>query len=363
MRFDAAWPEEAQEGPGSHIDRVTVRGMPVDQRPEAQIPSPALEQVFGAGVGPTVNRAGRYLRRMEASKRRADALVQSFAAWLADRPKRPTTPTTRYLYTSAAQRCMDIAAKGGYSLLAGDVRVVRYVLGQISPHPSTQNHYLSALRSLFEFLREQGLRTDNPAAEVGRPPDLRRTPRPLDVETCRRYEAAAIQLGPIHETIAVLGLYQGWRRDEMRLAQWRWFFEADDRVWADVIGKGGKRERVPVHPRTLAALRRLRDSHRDPTWLFPSPRAVGEPRSRAWMRVRHLETCRQAGIEDRIVLHQLRHSYATYLRKAGADLALVQLALRHSSPQSTQIYMRVFPEELASVQEQLIYGLREVDET
>ncbi len=348
-------------GPGSfplgHMDSVTIARTPVDLGPRAPIPSLALEQVFGGGVGSTVNRATRSLRRMEASKRRVDALIQGFSAWLADRPRRPARPATRYLYTSAAQRCIDIAAKGGYSLLAGDARVVRFVLGQISPHPSTQNHYLTALRALFEYLRAQGLRTDNPAMEVGRPPDVRRTPRPLDVETCARYESAAVRLGPFHEAIAVLGLYQGWRRDEMRLAKWSWLFEADHRTWADVHGKGGTTERVPLHDRTLTALHRLRAAHRDPEWLFPAQRPAwgGAPTSRGRMRTLHLETCQEAGIEDRVVLHQLRHSYATYLRKAGADLALVQLALRHQSSQSTQVYMRVFPEELAEAHGRLRY--------
>lgn len=295
---------------------------------------------------------------MEASRRQSDVLLSSFSAWLADRPRRPVRPYTRITYLSHIRRALDIASAGGYSLLAGDVRTVRFVLGKISPHPTTQNGYLSALRALYEYLRSRGLRDDNPAMEVGRPPALRTMPRPLDVEQCARYEAAARRLGPRFEIIACLGLYQGWRRSEMRLAQWQWFFEADGRTWADVTGKGGKSERVPIHEHTLAAMLRLRESHRDPTWLMPSTarHSLGDPISHNCIRTMHLKICEAAGLEGRIVIHQLRHSYATYLRRAGADLALVQMGLRHTSPVSTQIYMRVFPEELAEAHDRLTYG-------
>lgn len=296
---------------------------------------------------------------MEASKRRRDALLQSFSAWLADRPRRPVRLATRQTYVSHIQCALAIAEKHGYSLYAGDVRTVRFILGHVSPHPATQNGYLSALRALYEFLQKQGLRADNPALEIGRPPRFVGMPRPLEVEDCIRYEAAALRLGPRYEIIACLGLYQGWRRSEMRYAEWSWFFEHDGRAWADVNGKGGKRARVPVHARTLSALQRLRADHRDPRWLLPSLAAVsaGDPVSAHWLRCAHLRICEAAGITEHLVLHQLRHSYATYLRKeGGADLAIVQLGMRHSSPSSTQIYMRIFPEELADAHTRLRYN-------
>jgi integrase len=65
----------------------------------------------------------------------------------------------------------------------------------------------------------------------------------------------------------------------------------------------------------------------------------------------HHKICEAAGLPTTLRLHQLRHSYATYLRAAGADQALVQLGLRHSDPKSTAI-----PEELAERQELLSFA-------
>lgn len=329
-------------------NRVEVE--PSSRRPGGRTPT---------GQGLTDNRTRhKGLIRLESAPKRLDALLEAYSVWLIDRPRsRTLRPLTRYNYLRRVVRSQEIANAAGYSLLAGDERVVRFVLMQLSPNATTRNGYITALKSLFEFLRAKGLRTDNPAAEVGRPTVNRGVPRPLDAEICRRYEIAAAGLGAREEMIAVLGLYQGWRRNEMRLAEWSWFFESEGSVWADVQGKGGKVARVPVHPRVVAAMLRLRESHSDARWLFASgwgPR-LGEPVSETWMRTTHLRILASAGIEGRVVLHQLRHSYATQLRRNGADVALIQKGLRHASPETTMVYMRVFDDELDSAQRLLSY--------
>jgi integrase/recombinase XerD len=318
-----------------------------------------VEHTFGSCCGhraaPPVAK-GR-LREMERSKKRLDALMMSFSAYMADRKPKPLRRETRYNYRGRVERCMKVAQEGGYSLLAGDVRVLRYVLGRFSPHPSTQTGYMAALQMFYEFLQHQGLRKDNPAKTVGRPPKMRYLPRPLPADACVRYEAAAVELGPAHEWIAVAGLYQGFRRNETRTAKWTWFFQADGRTWCDVTGKGGIVGRVAVHERTVELLGRLRREHNDPEWILPSPTVVGAPIGGTWVSAAHKRILALAGLEADLVLHQLRHSYATYLRAAGADLSIVQRGLRHASTKSTEIYMQVFPTELAEAQEKLRYGV------
>lgn len=319
----------------------------------------APEHLFGSCCGhraaPSVAK-GR-LREMERSKKRLDALmIMSFSAYMADRKPKPLRQETRYNYRGRIERCMKVAQDGGHSLLAGDVRTVRYVLGKFSPHPSTQTGYMAALQMFYEFLMHQGLRKDNPAKTVGRPPKLRYLPRPLPADACARYEAAAVEMGEVYEAIAVFGLYQGFRRNETRSAKWQWFFAADGRTWCDVTGKGGTVGRVSVHPRTVELLGRLRRAHNDPEWLLPSPLRPGYAISGTWLSGAHKRILAAAGLEGDLVLHQLRHSYATYLRASGADLSIVQRGLRHSSAKSTEVYMAVFPFELAEAQDRLHYG-------
>lgn len=317
-----------------------------------------VEHSFGSCCG---HHAAKKVARsrlivMERSQKKLDALMLAFTAYMADRRPKPLSRETRYGYRRRVMKAIQIGQAGGHSLLAGDARTLRFILGRLSPHPTTQTGYIAALQCFFEFLIAQGLRRDNPAKTIGRPPTLKHAPRPLELAACTRYEAAAVELGLCFETIAVLGLYQGWRRSEIRQARWAWFFHADGRTWCDVTGKGSKTARVPVHSRTDRLLARLRDAHSDPIWLLPSPLRPGEPIGGTWMSNAHHRICEAASLPVTLRLHQLRHSYATYLRAAGADQALVQLGLRHSDPKSTAIYMQVFPEELAQVSERLSFS-------
>ncbi|MFY9586752.1 MAG: tyrosine-type recombinase/integrase [Actinomycetota bacterium] len=293
---------------------------------------------------------------MRPTPKKLDALMLGFTAYMADRRERPLARESRYGYRTRVARAIQIANEAGHSLLADDVRTLRYVLGRLSPHPSTQAGYIAALETFYEFLVAQGLRKTNPAKEIGRPRHLKHAPRPLDRDACARYETAAAELGPMYEAVGILGLYQGWRRSEMRFARWSWFFQAEGATWCDVTGKGSRTARVPVHSRTLAALDRLRASHSDPIWLFTSPLKRGEPVGGTWFSNAHHRICEQAGLPTTLRLHQLRHSYATWLRGAGADMAIVQMGLRHVSPTSTAVYMRVFPSELLAAQERMRFS-------
>jgi integrase/recombinase XerD len=324
----------------SVADRKTVRVGETFPRPGAR-PKRAMSR--------------KELLRLGRSRKKVDALLMAFSAWMADKKPRPLRPQSRYSMTMKIRRAFDIAEAGGVSFLAADVRTIRYVLGTISPEPSTQNTYISAFKLFFAFLKLQGVRKDNPALEIGRPPPKRTLPRPLPIDDVCKYLDAAIELGIEHYTIAVLGLHMGFRREDIRTCQWSMFFEADGRWWCDVRGKGGSFERVGVHEQVRWAVRQLRRAHNDARWLFPTRRPeinAGEAASPSWIEKMHYEIVDASGI-DRVTLHQLRHSYITYLRRSGNDVAVVQKGARHRAIQSTQIYDQVLDDEIADANEGL----------
>jgi site-specific recombinase XerD len=114
-------------------------------------------------------------------------------------------------------------------------------------------------------------------------------------------------------------------------------------------GKGSKDRYVMLSPRLLATLReywRLRPP-RGP-YLFPSPRP-DKPLSRmaVFRVVRRAARC--AGLHKRVGPHVLRHSFATHLLEAGADIRMIQVLLGHRSLRTTARYLLVSRERIGAV--------------
>jgi site-specific recombinase XerD len=106
-------------------------------------------------------------------------------------------------------------------------------------------------------------------------------------------------------------------------------------------GKGRKDRYVPLPERTLAQMRRLWRSHRDPEWLFPG-REV-RPMDHSSVQKAFRAALQASGVGKAATVHTLRHSYATHLVEAGVSLRLVQQYLGHSSLQATMLYVHLTP--------------------
>jgi len=110
-------------------------------------------------------------------------------------------------------------------------------------------------------------------------------------------------------------------------------------------GKGGHERLTLLSPRLLAILRRYWLMAKPKEWLFPGR---GQTRPLCPDTVR--EVCRQAvikvGLATRCSPHALRHSFATHLLDAGADLVLIQNLLGHRSIYTTSRYTHVSTERL-----------------
>jgi integrase/recombinase XerD len=106
-------------------------------------------------------------------------------------------------------------------------------------------------------------------------------------------------------------------------------------------GKGGKDRQVPLGRRLLLVLRRYyRVVRPRPPYLFPG-RGERPHLSKAAFQKALQVALRQTGITKRVTPHVLRHSYATHLIEAGADLRSVQLLLGHASLRSTTTYVHL----------------------
>lgn len=113
-----------------------------------------------------------------------------------------------------------------------------------------------------------------------------------------------------------------------------------------IMGKGAKERLVPIGEYALEFLEKYINTARD-DWLagdktemvFISAHKKGLTRQTFWHRIKYY--AQQAGIDNTISPHTLRHAFATHLLNHGADLRSVQMLLGHSSVSTTTIYTHV----------------------
>jgi integrase/recombinase XerD len=104
-------------------------------------------------------------------------------------------------------------------------------------------------------------------------------------------------------------------------------------------GKGGKDRYVPLPSACLKLLRQHWRTHRNSTWLFPSPfEEINQPMNASGVQRAFRAAVQESGIHKEATVHTLRHSYATHLLEAGVNLRIIQSYLGHASPATTAIY-------------------------
>ena len=117
-------------------------------------------------------------------------------------------------------------------------------------------------------------------------------------------------------------------------------------------GKGGHERLAMLSPRLLAELRSYWALVRPcGEYLFPAERG-GALRTES-VRVVLGRAAASVGIAKRVTPHCLRHSFATHLLEAGTDARAIQVLLGHASIETTQRYMHVSTQHLATVQSPL----------
>lgn len=113
----------------------------------------------------------------------------------------------------------------------------------------------------------------------------------------------------------------------------------------DVIGKGSKQRKVPVGEYALDFVKQYIEEHRihnpgkKSNYLFLN--RYGEPLSRQYFFLQIKKYAKEAGIEEDISPHTLRHCFATHMLENGAELRALQEMLGHTNLSTTQIYTNI----------------------
>jgi integrase/recombinase XerD len=221
---------------------------------------------------------------------------------------------------------------------------------------STVGRKVAAVRGLHRFLVVEGLRGDDPTLLIQSPRRSLPFPKALTVdEAIRLVETPDLTTVKGRRDSALLEfLYGSGARVSEAVGLDLGKVDLDDRV-VIVTGKGAKQRLVPLGGKAVTAiLRWLPDRmsllHRlqrgDPVFLNMRGRRL----SRQGMFEIVRSNAEKAGIpKEKVSPHVLRHSAATHMVEAGADLRSVQEILGHATISTTQIYTRVSPAHLVEI--------------
>lgn len=278
----------------------------------------------------------------------AAAILESWRAHLADNRRR--SPHTVRAYVAAAARLVAAQGIGAWTDAARiEVHHLRSHLAARRAeglgNASTARE-LSACKAFIAFARAQAGDPD-PAAPRLRGPRLKKgLPRPVTPDEAVNLAdlvdglAASDWTGARDRAVLLLMYGSGLRIAEALSLAGR---DASLGEVLQVTGKGGKQRIVPVLPITRAA---VADYAQACPWPLPPAEplfrgAKGGPLSPGMVQRAMAQARRALGLPDTATPHALRHSFATHLLSAGADLRSLQELLGHASLGSTQIYTRV----------------------
>lgn len=229
---------------------------------------------------------------------------------------------------------------------------------------TSQGRALSAVKGLFRYAVREGAVAASPARAVKTPKAARTLPRhlrPGEIEALVEAPDASDPLGRRDRAILELLYATGLRVGELVSLDW-----PDLDLGAQVlrvVGKGGKERMVPFGRSAAEALRawladwsgvwnealratgRGADPEEEPVFLNHrggrlTERSVGR-------RLDHYVPA--AALAAGVHPHTLRHTFATHLLEAGADLRSIQELLGHASLSTTQRYTHLDVERLLSV--------------
>lgn len=258
------------------------------------------------------------------------------------------------------------AAPDWTKLERDDFRAYLRFLGRQNLGRAATQLRFSALRTFYKFLVRHGVREATPIRNLTMPKLAKRLPKYLTVSQMVDLLEAPVRFlnsqkqakkpgRPVsavvaYRDVAILEtIYScGLRISELvglQVADVDW----DERI-VRVRGKGRKERLVPIGETALRAIEsywgRLPERPQDVSPVFLSESKQRTPVNGGVLARRLKTYLALAGLDPGITPHKLRHSYATHLLDAGADLRSVQELLGHAHLETTQVYTHVTTDRL-----------------
>ncbi|MHA7063032.1 tyrosine-type recombinase/integrase [Azospirillum argentinense] len=242
-------------------------------------------------------------------------------------------PRTQHGYIRAVKNFSDFLGHSPARATFEDIRRYQLSLASSGLGVPSINATMTALRFFFKITLRKGSVSED-IAFVREP---RRLPVVLSPEEVARLLAAAP--GIKYKAALSIAYGAGLRASEVISLKVADIDSARMVIRVDQ-GKGRKDRYVMLSPHLLDLLRQWWRIARPTAWLFPGG-VPGEPlTTRQLNRAVHV-AAQRAGIDKRVGLHTLRHSFATHLLERNTDIRVIQVLLGHKKLDTTALYTRV----------------------
>lgn len=252
---------------------------------------------------------------------------------------------------------LDFAGNNAFKIDIQDIRSYISYLSSKKLQKTSISRALSSIRSFYRFLHREGYIKKNPAKLVSHPKKQRKLPNFLTVD-----DAFCLVESPENERkdknppfiiardMAILETLYG---SGLRVSELTGLNMEDINLKEGIIrakGKGKKERIVPIGAKAIEAIKRYLSFRagisKDNPALFINRRG-GRLTSRTVHRI-VIKYAKALGISG-VGPHTLRHTFATHLLQAGADLRVIQELLGHTSLSTTQRYTHIDAAHLIDV--------------
>jgi len=270
-----------------------------------------------------------------------------------DMTLRKLAPKTQIGYVRAVVKLTRFLGRSPNTATPEDLRRFQLHLSENGVSNTTINASITGLRFLFEVTLDQpdALRKMSAVYEPQKLPVVlspEEVTRLLDAASPLKYQAAlAVAYGT------------GLRASEvthLRVSD----IDSDRMIIHVVQGKGQKDRNALLSPELLTLLRQWwQTAHAEGKmlkdgWLFPGKKPINPITTRQLNRACHAAVA-NAGIDKRVSLHTLRHSFATHLLEQQVDIRVIQVLLGHKKLETTARYSHVATATLRDVKSPLDY--------
>ncbi len=213
--------------------------------------------------------------------------------------------------------------------------------------PGTINRVIVIVRYLYNLARKWKTpgAEENPAAGLSAGPDVKRSRYLSDDEVKHLVDALEVDENQSAAQAILLILLTGARRNEVTQAKWE-YVDWERKILLVPRAKSGKPRTIALNASAMSQLRRLSAAATN-EYIFPSP-VTGRPPASLffpWRRIRE-----RAGLPD-VRIHDLRHSFASFLVNRGISLYIVQGLLGHAHARTTERYAHLAPQTVAEAAE------------